>query len=85
MTSAELSALSVSKTRLFLREIIGMSMRLAAYHVQLQWPREISATNAEDKVAISNKTAYQLYQYFPDVCSWKLLNTPCQLGGSGCR
>ena len=50
----------------------------------LEWSREIPATYTSDMVDITNKTACRMYQYLRDVCSWKLLNSPCLLGGPGC-
>ena len=32
---------------------------------------------------VSSVTAVQWYQYFQDICSWKLVNSPTSLGGSG--
>ena len=50
----------------------------------LEWSREIPATYTSDMVNITNKTACQMYQYLRDACSWKLLNSPCLLGGPCC-
>jgi hypothetical protein len=39
--------------------------------------------NAAETTGISQKTVVQMYQYFRDVYSTKLINSPAQLGGSG--
>ena len=42
-------------------------------------------TDAAQEVEITEKSAIQLYQYFRDVCSWRLVNHDPQivLGGAG--
>ena len=39
--------------------------------------------DAADNAEISEKTAIQIYQFFRDVCSTKLLQSPIVLGGPG--
>ena len=52
--------------------------------VMLEWARETPVTSVPDLVKLTEKTAIQMYQFLRDVCSWKLLNDPCLLGGPGC-
>ena len=42
-------------------------------------------TNAAEEAQVSETTAIQVYQYFRDICSWRLLNhdSPLMLGGPG--
>ena len=42
-------------------------------------------TDAAQEVEITEKSAIQLYQYFRDVCSWRLVHHDPQivLGGTG--
>lgn len=47
------------------------------------WSQETPVVKAIDNTKLSEKTVIQVYQYLRDVCSTKLLNTPCQLGGPG--
>jgi len=44
------------------------------------WSCETSVTH---HVGVSSATVVQWYQYFRDICSWKLLQTPVILGGVG--
>jgi hypothetical protein len=39
--------------------------------------------NAAETTGISQKTVVQMYQYFREVCSTKLINSPAQLDGTG--
>lgn len=50
-----------------------------------QWAREVPVTCAADEAEVTEKTAIQIYQYFRDVCSWRLVNHDPQilLGGAG--
>jgi len=49
------------------------------------WSREYPVTDAAQEAKVEKKTAIQMYQYFRDVCSWRLLNhdAPLMLGGTG--
>ena len=49
------------------------------------WSRDCPVTDAATEVEITEKSAIQLYQYFRDVCSWRLVNhdPPIALGGAG--
>ena len=42
-------------------------------------------TNAAEEAKVTDATAIQAYQYFRDICSWRLLNqdSPLMLGGPG--
>ena len=39
--------------------------------------------NVAETTGISQKTVVQMYQYFREVCSTKLINSPAQLDGTG--
>ena len=45
----------------------------------------ISVTDAAQEAKVEKNTAVQAYQYFRDICSWRLLNhdAPLMLGGPG--
>ena len=49
------------------------------------WCREYPVTDAAQEANADKKTAVQAYQYFGDICSWRLLNhdAPLMLGGPG--
>ena len=47
------------------------------------WTCETSVTHTTHHVGVSSATVVQWYQYFRDICSWKLLQTPVVLGGVG--
>ena len=47
------------------------------------WSREYPVTDAEDEVEIERRTAVDIYQWFREVCTTKLLQTPVILGGPG--
>ena len=47
------------------------------------WSRDHPVCDAADNAEISEKTAIQIYQFFRDVCSTKLLQNPIVLGGPG--
>ena len=42
-------------------------------------------SDAAQEAQVDEKTAIQIYQYFRDICSWRLLHhdAPLMLGGSG--
>ena len=47
------------------------------------WSREYPVTDAEDEVEIERRTEVDIYQWFREVCTTKLLQTPVILGGPG--
>ena len=49
------------------------------------WCREYAVTDAAEEAKITKAAAIQQYQYFRDICSWRLVNhdTPLMLGGPG--
>ena len=49
------------------------------------WSRDYPVFDAVDNAEISEKTAIQIYQFFRDVCSTKLLQSPIILGGPHCK
>ena len=49
------------------------------------WSYESSVKQVVLYTGISNKAIIQWFQYFRDVCSWKLLSDPIVFGGQGCR
>ncbi len=50
-----------------------------------KWSRELPVIEAADDVEVTEKSAIQLYQYFRDVCTWRLVHHDPQivLGGTG--
>ena len=47
------------------------------------WSQDTMVKNAAETTGISQKTVVQMYQYFREVCSTKLINSPAQLDGTG--
>ena len=49
------------------------------------WARQYPVTNAAQEAKVEKNTAVQAYQYFRDICCWRLLNhdAPLILGGLG--
>ena len=49
------------------------------------WSREYPVTDAAEEAEVTETTAIQVYQYFRDICSWRLLthDSPLKLGGQG--
>ena len=47
------------------------------------WSSQTSVTQTTDHLEISLSTVLQWYQYFQDICTWKLLHTDVVLGGPG--
>ena len=49
------------------------------------WARQYPVTDAAQEAKVEKNTAVQAYQYFRDICSWRLLNhdAPLMLGGLG--
>ena len=49
------------------------------------WIREYPVTDAAEEAKVTETTAIQVYQYFRDICSWRLLthDSPLLLGGPG--
>ena len=48
------------------------------------WCRQYPVTDAAQEAKVTEATAVQIYQYFRDICSWKLLqDAPLKLGGPG--
>ena len=47
------------------------------------WCRQNSATDAAEEAKVTEATAVQVYQYFHDICSWRLftLDSPLMIGG----
>ena len=43
------------------------------------WSRDCPITDAKCEVEITEKSAIQLYQYFRDICSWRLVNHDQQI------
>ena len=72
--------LSLSKDSFF----EGMRMPLEkAYGLMYFWSYDTPVNKAVDHLSASSATVVQWYQYFRDVCSWKLTTTPTLLGGVG--
>jgi len=49
----------------------------------LQWSRENPVSDAATEAEIRRSTACDMYQWFREVCSTKLIATPIVLGGTG--
>ena len=47
------------------------------------WARNYSLTDAAEEAEINAGTAVDVFQWFREVCSTKLLQTPLVLGGAG--
>ena len=49
------------------------------------WCRQYPVTDAAQEAKVTETTAVQAYQYFRDICSWRLINrdSPLLLGGPG--
>ena len=49
------------------------------------WARDYPVTDAAQEAKISEVMAVQVYRYFLDICSWRLLthDAPLLLGGQG--
>ena len=49
------------------------------------WIREYPVTDAAEEAEVTETTAIQVYQYFRDICSWRLVthDSPMLLGGPG--
>ena len=49
------------------------------------WSREYPVTDAAEEAKVTEATAIQAYQYFRDICSWRLVthDSPIMLGGPG--
>ena len=49
------------------------------------WIREYPVTDAAEEAKVTETTAIQVYQYFRDICSWRLVthDSPMLLGGPG--
>jgi len=47
------------------------------------WVREYPVTDAAEEAKVGRDTAIDVYQWFREVCSTKLIQTPIQLGGPG--
>ena len=49
------------------------------------WIREYLVTDAAEEAKVTETTAIQVYQYFRDICSWRLVthDSPMLLGGPG--
>ena len=49
------------------------------------WCRQYLVTDASQEAKVTEATGVQAYQYFRDICSWRLLNrdAPLMLGGPG--
>ena len=45
------------------------------------WARQYPVTDAAEEAEVTESTASQVYQWFREVCSTKLVNTPIILGG----
>lgn len=49
----------------------------------LMWARDRPVADAADDVEVSEKAAIDIFQWFREVCSTKLLQSPIVLGGAG--
>ena len=49
------------------------------------WCRQYPVTDAAEEALVSRATGIQAYQYFRDICSWRLttVDAPLMLGGPG--
>ena len=47
------------------------------------WSRQWPVTKAAEECEIDESNAIDFYQFFRDICSWKLMNMTIKLGGPG--
>ena len=52
-------------------------------HMLLMWARDRPVTDAMDEAEVQSRTAVDIYQWFREVCTTKLLQTSIVLGGPG--
>lgn len=73
---------SVRHRSFFSKSRLSLQKWLLLMHL---WSRDCPVTDAAQEVEITEKSAIQLYQYFRDVCSWRLVHHDPQivLGGTG--
>ena len=51
--------------------------------IMWMWSRQWPVTKAAEECGINEGNAIDFYQFFRDICSWKLVNTIIKLGGPG--
>ena len=54
-------------------------------HLAYYWASQTPVTVAETHLNLSNHTIIDHFNFYRDICSWKLLNIPVTLGGIGAR
>ena len=49
------------------------------------WAKQYTVTDAAEEAKVTKASAIQWYQYFRDICSWRLINydAPLMVGGPG--
>ena len=73
---------SIRHDSFFSKSRLSLQKWLLLMHL---WSRDCPVTDAAKEAQITEKSAIQLYQYFRDVCSWRLVSydPPVALGGTG--
>jgi len=61
-------------SKLNLRKLLGLIY---------MWTYSVAVSTATTMLGVSSATTVQWYQYFQDICSWKLLQEPIVLSGIG--
>ena len=71
----------INKTRKFFsKSKLTLQKWLMIIHL---WAWEFPVTSTDQLAEVEKKTAIDVYQWLREVCSAKLVNTPCILGGPG--
>ena len=47
------------------------------------WSKQWPVTKAAEECEVNERNAIDFYQFFRDICSWKLMNMTIKLGGPG--
>lgn len=63
--------LRLSGMSFFSKSRLSLQKRLLLMHF---WSRDCPMTDAADEVEVTEKSAVQVFQYFQEVCSWRLVS-----------
>ena len=80
---------SSCKKTMSLREgtfLAGSKLALQQWMILLYWwARQYPVTDTAEEAKVTKASAIQWYQYFRDICSWRLTNydAPLMVGGQG--
>ena len=62
---------TVRNDSFFSKSRLSLQKRLLLMHF---WSRDCPVTDAADEVEVIEKSAVQVFQYFQEVCSWRLVS-----------